>query len=207
MLSQSVITPLQLTDALTYDAFVALSEELYAQNRTTSDDPHYNTEEILGYTRLNLQRISRLDRTTVVRDDLAEAVKRLSSRWLWVVLAESWCGDAAQILPVIHQVAAQSSTIELKILLRDKHPTVMDAYLTDGGRSIPKLICLDAVSLSELGAWGPRPQALQDLYKQWRSEKMPFPEMAEKLHSWYAKDRTQHLQAELLELVKAWKNE
>ena len=204
MLSQSVITPLQLADALTYEAFVALAEELYAQNRTTSDDPHYNTDAILSYTRLNLQRISRLDRTTVLREDLIAAVKGLTSRWLWVVLAESWCGDAAQMLPVINQVAIQSPNIELRILLRDKHPAVMDAHLTNGGRSIPKLICLDTISMTELGTWGPRPQALQKLYSQWQGEQMPFPEMSEKIHSWYAKDRTQQVQAELLDLVLAW---
>jgi hypothetical protein len=204
MTTQTVITPAHLVEAYTYEAFIALSEELYVQNRTTSDADSYNTEQILQYTRLNLQRISRLERTTTLNPELAEAASGVQERWVWMVLAESWCGDVAQNLPVIKQIADLGQDISVRVLLRDKNLDVMDAYLTNGSRSIPKLICLRASDLSELGTWGPRPAALQELMLEWKAQNIPFEELAEKIHGWYAKDRSQHLQTEFLQLIKQW---
>ena len=50
--------------------------------------------------------------------------------------------------------------LELRIVLRDEHPEVMDRYLTNGSRSIPIVIALDE-EFRELGHWGPRPRELQ----------------------------------------------
>jgi hypothetical protein len=45
----------------------------------------------------------------------------------------------------------------------------MDAYLTNGGRSIPKLICLDK-SGKEIFTWGPRPEVIQEVMNRLKSE-------------------------------------
>lgn len=57
----------------------------------------------------------------------------------------------------------------------------MNRYLTNGKRSVPKLIVFDTASGEELAQWGPRP------------------EMA--LYTWYANDRTFEIQKELAELL------
>ncbi len=61
-----------------------------------------------------------------------------------LVLAEDWCGDASNTIPVLAKVAEQVPGLELRVLRRDEHPEVMDRYLTNGARSIPIVIALDA---------------------------------------------------------------
>ncbi|MFD2572118.1 thioredoxin family protein [Spirosoma soli] len=200
----AIITPDLIASALTYDQYISLSKDLFAQGRTTSEAPSYNTPEILGYTKLNLHRMSRLDKLTVVSNDLKAAMAKVSEPWVWLVLTESWCGDAAQAVPVLHQMAEQSSHVQIRFLLRDKNPDVMNAYLTNGGKSIPKLICLRASDLTEIGTWGPRPAGLQALMNNWRTEQLPLSEAVERAQRWYNEDRTQSIQQELLALVTNW---
>ncbi len=204
MIAAPAITPDLLASAMTYPEFIARSKTLLAEGKTTSDDPHYNTDRILQLTDLNFHRISRLDRTTVLQPELIQAAQAVSEPWTWLVLVESWCGDVAQCLPVINHIAGQNSLITLKLLLRDKNLPVMDAYLTHGGRSIPKLICLTTSTLTELGTWGPRPAVLQTLMTNWKADELPFDELLERIHGWYAKDRTQTLQTEFIALLTAW---
>ena len=203
------ITPALIASALTYEQYVQLSADRFAQGLSTTDDVHYNTPEILGYVKLNLSRINRLNKQVSVTPKLQAALAQVTEPWTWLVLTESWCGDAAQIVPVLHRIAKESSTITLRFLLRDQHPELMNAYLTNGGRSIPKLICLrtsdgDGPSLRELGTWGPRPAGLQALMNDWRTEKLSLAEAVERAQRWYNDDRTQAVQRELLTLVASW---
>ena len=199
-----LITPGLIASALTYEQYVQLSTDLFAEGRSTANDPHYNTPEILAYTKLNLHRMSRLHRTTVVNDELRAAPLQVPELWVWLVLTESWCGDAAQIAPVLDRIAEASHMVEIRFLLRDKNPALMNAYLTNGGKSIPKLICLRASDLGEMGTWGPRPAGLQTLMNEWRTEKLPLSEAVERAQYWYNNDRTQSTQAELLTAVTSW---
>ncbi|MGF7214014.1 hypothetical protein GGR92_000154 [Spirosoma lacussanchae] len=208
-IASPLITSELIASALTYEQYVQLSTDLFAQGRTTSDDPHYNTPEILGYTKLNLHRMSRLNRLTVVSDELKTALAQLSEPWIWLVLTESWCGDAAQLVPVLHRIAGESDRIHLRFLLRDKNPGLMNDYLTNGGRSIPKLICLHEIPLArpayeEIGTWGPRPAGLQAHMQTWKTEQLPLSEAVERAQRWYNEDHTQSTQAELLAAITSW---
>jgi hypothetical protein len=108
----------------------------------------------------------------------------------------------AQNLPVIWLVAEQSKgKIELRLLLRDENLDVMDMFLTNGGRAIPKLICLDE-NLNVLNTWGPRPQPVQALMQTAKAEGKSREEIQEIVHSWYAHDKTQTLQNELVMIVQ-----
>ncbi len=200
----SPITPALLETALTYEAYMAYAHERFNQHLTTTDDPYYNTEQILGFTSVNFARIRRLEKTTVLTPALQTVLSNVPEPWVWLVLVESWCGDVAQILPVLNQIATFSGNIQLRLLLRDQHPDLMDAYRTNGGRAIPKLICLRRADLGELGTWGPRPAALQAEMDTWKTEKIPFEAVIERAHGWYAKDRTQHTQTELAIAIENW---
>jgi hypothetical protein len=82
----------------------------------------------------------------------------------------------------------------------------MDAYLTDGARSIPKLICLD-MELRELVTWGPRPAALHSLVSQWKSEGMQLKQLISKVNDWYLLDDTRSTQEELAAMIRAYSKE
>jgi hypothetical protein len=200
----SVITADVIASALTYEQYLTLSTDRLAQQKSTSDDPAYNTPEILGYVKLNLHRMNRLHKLTALISGLRTEMAQLPERWTWVVLTESWCGDAAQCVPVLDHIAEESPYVDIRFLLRDQHPAIMDAYLTNGGRSIPKLICLRTRDLAEIGTWGPRPAGLQTVMDEGRKAGLPLATLVEQAQRWYNDDHTQSLQHELLTLVRSW---
>lgn len=187
--------------SLSFAEYITLIEGLVAENKTTGTD---HSEFMVDYTRLNLQRQRRLIKTTLLLDELRETLDSLQKKMVWVVLTEGWCGDAAQIVPVIAEIARYSDKIDLHLLLRDEHPEVMDAYLTNGGRSIPKLVCLEAGSLKELGSWGPRPAAAQQMVLDGKAMNLSKEEFIQRVHKWYADNKTLDTQKELLEKIREW---
>jgi hypothetical protein len=83
----------------------------------------------------------------------------------------------------------------------------MDKYLTNGGRSIPKLICLKTETLEEIGTWGPRPAVIQQIVNENKDNPdLSFGEKVRMIHSWYETDKTITLQKEFIDLIKNWKD-
>lgn len=124
--------------------------------------------------------------------------------WHWQVLVEAWCGDGAQLLPAIAAIATEVPSIQLTVYLRDENPALMDTCLTNGSRGIPKLVCLDAETGERLFVWGPRPASIQAQLVAYRAEHpaASHDEFMTQVHTWYAKDRSQALQHDLLALVQ-----
>jgi len=114
-----------------------------------------------------------------------------------LVIAEDWCGDASNTIPIVARLASLVPGLELKIILRDKYPEVMDRYLTNGARSIPIVIALDE-SFQEVGHWGPRPAELQSWVMANRGT-MPKAELYPKVRQWYARDRGETTIREVLQ--------
>jgi hypothetical protein len=114
-----------------------------------------------------------------------------------LVIAEDWCGDATNTVPVVAKFASSVPGIELRVILRDQNPEVMDRYLTNGARSIPIVIALDE-SYQELGHWGPRPTELQAWVMTNRGT-MPKSELYPQVRKWYARDRGETTLREVLE--------
>jgi hypothetical protein len=199
---EKTITPSIIDKAMSYEEFRTLIEEQLESGKTTGTK---QSEDLTEYTRLNQQRMTRLDKTTELNSSLKEKLQDVQKPLIWLVLAEGWCGDVAQNLPVIAKIANESPNITLKILLRTENTDIMDQYLTNGGRSIPKLVCFDADTLDEKGTWGPRPDKFQKKAMQWKDEpNTTHEEWAEKLHKWYAKDQSQTLQSDFEKLLDEW---
>lgn len=193
---------------MTYTAYRQLTDELLAQNKTTGLN---QSEALLHYTKLNVTRMNRLDKTTVLTADTLEKLADITEPQIWLVLTEAWCGDAAQVVPVMNKLAEANPNIILRFILRDENPAVMDAFLTNGTRSIPKLIAINPDTLEVFATWGPRPQVLQDILMPQLQEikQIQDPELRKQrmdewktlAQSWYNKDKTQNTQADLLEAV------
>jgi hypothetical protein len=193
-----ITTPL-LQQAMDYPAYKQLLETLMAEGKTTGPN---QSEEYLHYAKINLQRMQRLDKTVVLSQELLDVLSKVSTPCYWVILTEGWCGDAAQNLPVFRYIEQACPAIGLRILLRDEHPEVIDQYLTNGSRSIPKLICLEKDSLKERFVWGPRPAALQEIVTGLIREKKTLEEKGLVVQNWYNTDKTQSLQRELTGLIQ-----
>ncbi len=198
---QTVISHHHLEEkAYTYEGYRALIDQLFAEGKTTGEN---HNEAMLHYTKMNILRMNRLEKTTQLSENLAEVLCHVETPQLWVVLTEAWCGDAAQSLPVIQLAAQYNEHISLRLLLRDENPEVMDAYLTNGTRSIPKLIVLDAASLAEKGTWGPRPKAAQAIVDHHKANGSPHDVYVTEVQKWYVQNKTADIQLEIAELLKA----
>ncbi|UOQ73238.1 thioredoxin family protein [Hymenobacter cellulosilyticus] len=195
-----VLTPERLAASYSYTAYRHLIDELQAEGKTTGPQ---QSELLTNYTRLNVQRMSRIDKTIQLLPELRAAVAALPRRYAWLIITEGWCGDAAQIVPTLEAVAqASGGHITTHYVLRDENLDLIDQYLTNGGRSIPKLVVLDAETLTEAASWGPRPEPAQHMFLELKSQNLPFEEFSTQLHAWYAKDKTQSTQQEILQLVQ-----
>ena len=190
-----ILERIYLQKAIAYPAYTALVSDLLSQDKTTGPD---QSEAMVHYTRLNQQRMHRLDKSIIVLPSAEALIRSIALPQTWLVLTEAWCGDAAQSVPVMHALATLNPLIELRLLMRDENPELMDRYLTNGvSRSIPKLIGIDTATLEELFTWGPRPAPLQEDFMRMKAEGMDYHLIKEELQRWYNKDKTVTIQQEL----------
>lgn len=148
--------------------------------------------------------MSRLGKTIQLRDGVKEAAKRLSRKLTWLIITEGWCGDAAQNIPAIEKIAAESDNIQTRYILRDEYPELMDMYLTEGSRSIPKLIAIESESGEVLGIWGSRPLAAQQAFDEMKANGIEKDVILEQMQRWYNADRSLSLQKEFEDLITLW---
>jgi len=198
--SAPVISPQRLATAYSYTTYRQFIDEVLAQGKTTGPQ---QSEELTAFTALNVQRMSRLDKTVKLLPELSAAAASLTGSYIGLIVTEGWCGDAAQIVPVIEAVAqASAGHLRTAYVLRDDNLDLADQYLTNGSRSIPKLVVLRADTLTEVLHWGPRPAEAQALLLKLKAEGMAHDDFIREIHAWYAHDRTQATQHELLALVQ-----
>lgn len=188
----------QLDNCYSFETYKTFVSDLVSQGKTSGPEQR---EDLIHYTELNAKRMKRIEKTTVLTEELKTRLTRIKESFTWILISEAWCGDAAQIVPVIGKIAAQNSRIDLKIILRDEHLSIMDQYLTNGGRSIPKLICLDQ-DFQEVFVWGPRPKSIQQVVTDTKAEGITdHAILVERLQNAYNLDHTTSIQQEIIELI------
>ena len=188
-----------LNNSMSYQDYRLLMSELVATKSTTGLD---KSEEMVAYTALNEQRMKRWDKTVKVSAEAQEKIAAFKGDITWLLLTESWCGDAAHVTPVINKVAELNPNIKLRLVLRDENDALMQQFLTNGGKSIPKLIMIDNVSGEVLNTFGPRPNVATTLVKDYITKHGAVTdELKENLQMWYNKDKGQSTIADLLLLL------
>ncbi|MCO5233928.1 MAG: thioredoxin family protein [Chitinophagales bacterium] len=181
-----------------WEAYRDMLDRLMLEGRTTGSE---QSEDLLSYARLNLQRMKRIDKTFKEDSQLKDFFLHYQGQLKIIAITEGWCGDASQSVPVVaNLVQLHPDKLDLRIILRDKDTELIDQFLTNGGRAIPKFIFLNG-DYQLGGNWGPRPKELQDIYIELKNQQLPFETISENIHSWYAKDKAKTIQNELLELL------
>ena len=190
-----------LFKSYSYPEYRKLMADLLIEGKSTAVE---QTEERTHYSELNETRMHRLDKTIKISEENAAVLKNLSKSYLWLVLTESWCGDAAQILPVLNKMALESNKkIELKLALRDENEDLMNHFLTNKGKAIPKLIILDKTTGNVVGNWGPRPQGAIDLIENYKEKSGVIDETAKAdLQLWYLHDKGVSTQNKIIQLLQ-----
>ena len=188
--------------ALSYPEFRKLTETLVEERKTTGAN---QSEAYLEYTRLNHQRMHRWDKTLKISADMTDLVKSIEEHQVWLVITEAWCGDGSQSIPYLAALADLNPLIDFKVIMRDEYPEVMDAYLTNGARSIPKLVAMTADLTCELFTWGPKPKCLIDRQKAYKhdTQGLSYQDYLAEVYLWYAKNKNQDLELELFPLIQS----
>ncbi|MEL0652048.1 thioredoxin family protein [Algibacter sp. TI.3.09] len=189
-MSNSIINS-GLKNSVTYQAYRDLVKNLVEENASTG--PVQN-EDLANYTRLNDKRMKRWDKTIKITEDDRKQIEAFDKKSTWLVITESWCGDAAHVLPAINKMAELNDNIDMKVVLRDENPELIDAFLTNGGRAIPKVIMIDDATGEVLNTFGPRPSEATNLVNRFKAENGGLtPEFKEDLQHWYNKDKGQNI--------------
>lgn len=182
-------------------SFIASIGALLSQGKTTGEN---HSESMLHYTQMNVKRMERWEKKGALIPEVVEELNRITEPQNWVVLTEAWCGDAAHALPFISKMAEVNPLISFEIKLRDENLELMDQFLTNGGRSIPKLIAYNE-SNQVLFDWGPRPQFIQEEFLRMRKEGVPYQESSKVIQQLYNKDKGITMQKEILSLLQSMK--
>ena len=152
-----------------------------------------------GFTQLNQRRTARILKTYKVSEEATQAMESINTPQTWLIITEDWCGDSAQNIPFLFMMSLLNPNIDLKIIYRDENLDIIDKYLTNGGRAIPKVIGLDTDG-NELFQWGPRPEVAKQLVKDWKESGLTKEIFNEKLHLWYGRDRGKTFEKEFIEI-------
>jgi len=197
---QSMTTLLKNTchNAMSYEAYQALMRDLIQHKKTTGTD---TSEQKVALTKLNASRLKRLDKTLSIPETVAEHFRNVAAPQTWLLIAESWCADAVQTIPVLHKITTSTSKLTLKIVLRDESNELMSHYLTNGTKSIPKLLILDE-HYKVIDTWGPRSQNATQLVVNYKKEHGVIDDTFKKnLQLWYNDDLGKSIVDEMVGLT------
>lgn len=187
-----------LGKSMSYAAYRNLVQKLIKEGKSTGPE---QSEVLLNYSVLNDKRMNRLDKTLQLSEETIRTLKNISEPKTWLVLTESWCGDAAQTLPVINKIAEESNKINFKVVLRDENEELMNQFLTNGGKSIPKLIVLDKEN-NVLNSWGPRPSEATKMVNEYKEKHGVLDaNFKQQLQVWYNKNKGKNTEKDLIQLL------
>ncbi|WP_439131525.1 thioredoxin family protein [Polaribacter sp.] len=188
-----------LANTYTYQEYRALVKRLLEEGKSTGPN---QSEALTNYSMLNDRRMKRLDKTVKITEQTKQEIEKIETPQTWLVITEGWCGDAAQNLPVIHKMAALNKNINLKLVLRDENLDLMDLFLTNGGRAIPKLIALDN-ELNVIDTWGPRPTVATKIVADYKATHGVLDaKFKQDLQVWYNKDKGLSTQEDFVKILQ-----
>ncbi|MGE3802397.1 MAG: thioredoxin family protein [Candidatus Kapaibacterium sp.] len=190
-----------ISNGISYEAYRELIDTLLAEGKATGLD---QSEKRVADTRLNVARMRRNDKTIVILDEVREALSSIDRPQTWLIITEGWCGDSSQVIPVINRMAEINPAITLKHVMRDENDDLMNLFLTNGAKSIPKIIVIDEESREVIGTWGPRPAELQAKAIARKNDPNPISshDFAIQTQQWYNADKGVSIQKEFIECVE-----
>lgn len=184
----------KLKESMSFEEYLRDVELQVKEARTSGLN---QSAEYAEYTRMGYQRMTRWLKT--LNPERFAFDFKVENKITMLTLTESWCGDAAHIAPLLHYISVQNG-LPLRFLYRDQHLDLMDEYLTNGGRSIPKVLFIDE-QLNELASWGPRPAHAQELYIRLKATG-DMQKIIHGLQMWYNKDKGTCTKMEIESLVR-----
>jgi hypothetical protein len=189
-----------LDKTLTYSEYKQLVSDLLKENKSTG---FTQNETYLKYSKLGFSRMNRWEKTSELTAGQIETIQKVTKKQTWLVITEGWCGDAAPVIPIMNKIADINPLITFKLILRDENDELMSHFLTNGGKSIPKLVSFNVEENDLLFTWGPRPKEAADLVAK---EKAEFGKLRDEfkitLQKWYNQDKGKNIAEDLVNCLK-----
>lgn len=174
-----------LLNSISYTTYRNLVSQFAQEGKTSGEQD----QERINYTALNEKRYKRLDKTITIPEEKAIFFKEYSKSITLLAITETWCGDAAQILPVVQKITELNPKMNLKLVFRDENEELMNLFLTNGGKAIPVVIFLDLEN-NVLAWWGSRPSVATKMVEDYKAQHGKLsPEFKEELQKWYNQDK------------------
>lgn len=188
-----------LLNSCSYKEYRKRIVELLVLGKSTGNE---QSDDLTHYSSLNETRMHRLDKTITISDENGAKLQVLRKKYIWLVISEGWCGDAAQLLPIFNKMDEVSDKIEMKIVFRDDNPELMNLFLTNETKAIPKLIVLDQETLEVAANWGPRPKGASALVFNYKEKFGKIDnQIKTALQLWYLHDKGISTQNEVTDLM------
>ncbi|WP_298548554.1 thioredoxin family protein [uncultured Aquimarina sp.] len=188
-----------ISNSYSYEEYRNTVSNLLSEGKSTG---HEQSEALTNYSMLNDRRMKRLDKTLKINGAIEETFSSATTNITWLVLTEGWCGDAAQSLPVINKLSEMNEGIDLRIISRDAHDELMNNFLTNGGKAIPKLIAYNQETKEVINTWGPRPSVATKMVNDYKEKHGGLdPEFKQDLQVWYNKDKGSNIAEDLAKLL------
>lgn len=182
-----------------YADYRKLVTDLLHDGKSTGNQ---QSEALTHYSSLNEVRMNRLEKTLKLLPETEDKLSELQNEFIGLVITEGWCGDAAQIVPMFDKMEQASAQLKFRYVLRDENEALMEQFLTNGSKSIPKLILMDAKSFEIMGVWGPRPEGATQLILDYKATHGKIDETAKTdLQKWYLHDKGISIQNEVVEIL------
>ena len=185
-----------LNHTLSYSEYKNHVESLLKEGKSTGKT---QTEDYLNYSKLGFSRMKRWEKTAELSKQQIDTIQKINKPQTWLVITEGWCGDAAAVIPIMKKIADVNPHIDFKLILRDENEELMNQFLTNGGKSIPKLIAFNLEEERILFTWGPRPKEAADLVAR---EKEEFGKLRDEfkvtLQKWYNQDKGQNIAEDII---------
>jgi thiol-disulfide isomerase/thioredoxin len=189
-----------LKKSISYSTYRTLIKGLLVEGKSTGNN---QSDVFLDFSKLNDKRMDRLDKTIKISEETQNALNQLKNNYTFLAIAEGWCGDAAQILPVINKIAEASNNIILKVVCRDENDELMNDFLTNGGKAIPKIIIINHKN-EVVNSWGPRPSIATKMVLDYKEINGSIDaDFKKDLQIWYNKNKGNNIQEDIITVLNA----
>jgi hypothetical protein len=182
---------------LTWEAYIQRFEDILSGTFTNEI---YAKDAYRDYVKMNQSRMNRWLKNAEITTELKSKIEAIQEEQNWYLITEPWCGDAAHSVPLIYMMSQLNHNIKLHLVLRDDNHPFIDQYLTNGGRSIPKLVARNADG-EDIFVWGPRPKDLAVIHAKLKADNADFDTINQTLQTWYNQNKGVDIQQEFVGIL------
>jgi hypothetical protein len=185
-----------------FDAYIQAEfvEKIYAFK---ANQANLNEEELqhLIYLQNNYLSIQNSLNSYSPSDSIKQQTNKQKTTLNVYIIMENWCGSSAGNVPYIVKLLSENPLIKITIVLRDTNIEFMDEYLTNGKRSIPKVIGFDDDG-NEKFVWGSASKMQAEFAATVQARNIDFQDFVKEIQAWFVENNAKAIESDFLEIFE-----